>query len=189
MDNFILEIPNSLSKELCEEMIERFEKDDRKKPGVTLVGLTNHKKSVDLSFSGFAEWKDIDNKLYHKLTESLTTYISHLTKHVGDHTEFFDKTYDSGYQIQKTIEGEYYSWHHDQNVKTGRVLTFLWYLNTLDHAKDGGGTLFYGGKVITPEQGKLILFPATWTYQHMGLPVTGRKYKYICTGWLHLKTT
>ena len=190
MDDFILEIPNNLSMELCEEMIKRYEEDDRKSEGITLGGkYLSHKISTDLHFSGLKEWKDVDNKVYEKLTEGLQIYRSHLTKHIGDQNSHFDNLNDSGYQIQKTSRGEYYSWHNDDNVKTGRVLTFLWYLNTLDIAADGGGTLFYGGKVIRPEQGKLIIFPATWTYQHMGLPVTREKSKYICTGWLHQKMT
>jgi hypothetical protein len=52
----------------------------------------------------------------------------------------------------------------------------------------GGGTAFHpkidGGKIVSPERGKLLLFPATWTYIHMGLPLIKGDPKYIATGWL-----
>jgi len=69
-------------------------------------------------------------------------------------------------------------------------VTFLWYLTTHDPIAHGGGTAFHplagdGGKIVVPERGKLILFPATWTYIHMGLPLFRGDPKYICTGWLH----
>ena len=44
------------------------------------------------------------------------------------------------------------------------------------------------GRDIQPEEGKLVLFPATWNMVHWGVPPnTGNKY--IVTGWLWLLTT
>ena len=61
-----------------------------------------------------------------------------------------------------------------------RIVTFLFYLNDVE---EGGETFFYNGKV-KPEAGKLILFPATWTYNHKGnMPISNDKY--IVTGWFY----
>jgi len=193
--DFVLEIPNNLSAEKCEEMIKRFENDERKKPGVTL-GTIEHgqdcsefKKSLDLAISHLPEWKDMDTYLFEQLKEGIEKYRCHLHKHLGCVSWIGRKLDDSGYQIQKTVKGGYYSWHSDELLTKKRVFTFLWYLNTFDPISEGGGTAFHptigGGKIITPEQGKLILFPATWTYVHMGLPIVTDKNKYVCTGWIH----
>ena len=95
---------------------------------------------------------------------------------------------DSGYQIQETKPHEFYDWHTDSSIKqrqlnevSVRNLTYLWYLNTVDQ---GGETEFYDGTKISPERGKLLLFPATWTFYHRGRPPLGNKNKYVCTGWL-----
>ena len=68
--------------------------------------------------------------------------------------------------------------------KTYRVLTYLFYLNDVD---EGGETEFYGGDIkIKPKQGKMILFPSSWTYPHSGkMPVSSNKY--IITGWIYNK--
>ena len=51
----------------------------------------------------------------------------------------------------------------------------------MNDIEEGGETYFYNGKV-KPEAGKLILFPATWTYNHKGnMPKSDDKY--IITGW------
>ena len=190
--DFVYELPNNLSDEKCEEMIKRFEADDRKKRGVTLAEDDNeHKKSMDLHLSGLDEWKDMDEYLNQQLKIGLKEYMSHIIDSgYGNLQRFYSAAdcHDSGYQIQKTVIGEYYSWHDDQSKN--RSITFLWYLTTHDPINHGGGTAFHplagdGGKIVTPERGKLLLFPATWTYIHMGLPLYNGDPKYICTGWLH----
>ena len=192
--DFVYELPNNLSDEKCEEMIKRFEADDRKKRGVTLAEDDNeHKKSMDLHLSDLDEWKDIDEYLNQQLKIGIKEYMSHLIDSgYGNLQRFYSAAdcHDSGYQIQKTVIGEYYSWHDDSHTKSNRFLTYLWYFSSHDPLLDGGGTAFHptvggGGKVIKPVRGKLLIFPATWTYTHMGLPLVRGNPKYICTGWMH----
>ena len=192
--DFIFELPNNLSEEKCEEIIKRFEMDDKKTPGITLgETISSYKKSVDLHISSSDEWKDIDEYLHQQLKIGLEEYKSHLTNSgYGNMQRFYvnGECHDSGYQVQKTTTGQYYSWHDDSHAKTGRFLTYLWYLTSHDTILEGGGTAFHpmvgdGGKVVKPERGKLLIFPATWTYTHMGLPLVGKNPKYICTGWMH----
>lgn len=185
--DFIFEIPNNLSPKICEDMIKRFEKDDRKGPGITANRDPDSvaKISIDLGISCFKEWKDIDDYLYKQLSDGLDKYKKHLKKTVGLNDALFIGINDSGYQIQKTSKSGYYSWHDDSYLPTNRIITFLWYLNDIDVGTSGGGTIFQCGKQVMPEQGKLLLFPATWTYIHGGLPFIGDGYKYICTGWIH----
>ena len=197
--DFVFELPNNLSKDKCEEIIKRFEEDPKK--GLGVVGYSGRvcsvKKSIDLMISPHTEWKDIDEYLHTQLVEGVEKYREHLSKcGVGGILDYiFERgnVTDTGYQIQKTTLGEYYGWHSDSSVKDKRFLTFLWYLTDHDSLAEGGRTAFHpcagdGGKLIVPEQGKLIIFPATWTYLHSGLvfsPKDESRIKYICTGWFH----
>jgi Rps23 Pro-64 3,4-dihydroxylase Tpa1-like proline 4-hydroxylase len=196
--DFILEIPNNLSLEVCEDMIKRFEKDDRVQSGITTTSdkiipkVMSSKHSTDLYLSRYDDWKDIDEYLHKQLLKGLEEYKAHMTKvgYGNSIYRFFQgECKDSGYQIQKTVPGEYYGWHDDSLASNGRFLTYLWYLTSHEPINDGGGTAFHplvgdGGKVIKPEQGKLLIFPATWTYVHAGLPLIRGNPKYICTGWM-----
>jgi hypothetical protein len=53
----------------------------------------------------------------------------------------------------------------------------------LNDVNEGGETYFIDGKV-KPTTGKLLLFPATWTYLHKG-DIPRSNSKYIITGWLY----
>jgi hypothetical protein len=205
-DIFIVEIENALSPELCNEIIEKFEQDEGKEPGVTGYGtVTDIKKSTDLFISSKPEWHEINDLLiknfcdnyknvYNEKMEKLPGsnqwwILSTMTSldHTGKQIKFIrDGIRDmintiTGFQIQRTKKGEHYHWHTDELRKEQRYLTYIYYLNTLDE-EDGGYTEFISGKKIKPEQGKLLIFPATWTYVHRGNPVLG-KTKYIITGW------
>ena len=69
---------------------------------------------------------------------------------------------------------------YELQQKRYRMITYLWYLNDVDK---GGETEFWGTYKVKPEAGKLILFPATWSYPHCGnIPISNAKY--IITGWL-----
>jgi len=66
--------------------------------------------------------------------------------------------------------------------------TYIYYLNDASEF-EGGRTQFRIGTgeddimSITPEKGKLILFPANCIFTHRGEPVT-KGHKYLATGWV-----
>jgi len=191
MDDFILEVENTLPPEFCQDIIKKFEEDPDKKPGVTLAGLRpDVKRSTDLALDVHSKkWRDIYVKLYDTLW----------SKVFGEYTEYLYKLPNARkwwnneiigpiksikcFQIQRVKKGEHYTWHSDALTSSERVLTFIFYLNTLDE-EDGGATEFHNGLKVQPVEGKLLLFPATWTYVHRGCEVTG-KTKYIITGWIY----
>ena len=173
---------NALSKETCKGIIDLFESLPQYK-GVTGGGLnTDVKRTFEVKIQGDV-WKEYDDILCKSLYRAVDDYSIQLINKCNN-TTLTDKTLtDSGYQIQKYIKYDgFYKWHSDErinNEKSSRTITFLWYLNDID---EGGETYFYNGKV-KPEAGKLILFPATWTYNHKGnMPKSHDKY--IITGWI-----
>ena len=173
---------NALTKETCKGIIDLFESLPQHK-GVTGGGLQlDVKRTFEVKIQGDT-WKEYDAILCESLYRAVDNYSIQLINKCNNYT-LLDKTLtDSGYQIQKYIKYDgYYKWHSDErinNEKSTRTITFLWYLNDIE---EGGETYFYNGKV-KPEAGKLILFPATWTYNHKGnMPKSDDKY--IITGWI-----
>ena len=64
-----------------------------------------------------------------------------------------------------------------------RKIVFIFYLNDVD---TGGETELLDDYKIKPKAGRLLFFPATWTYPHRGcIPISDNKY--IATGWLYEK--
>jgi len=180
-NSFIFEQINSLSQEFCSEIIERFEnaKDEQYEGriGQRADQDSSIKKSTDLVVSGKENWKDVDRALFRSLGLAI--------KEFRENYPFFKGPFkDMGYGIQRTNAGEHYHWHIDggSHEFSHRQLVAIWYLN--DVAGPGGETEFLFQNIkVTPEIGKLILFPPFWTHEHRGVTLDNG-VKYIATTWV-----
>ena len=184
----IREYTNNLSREFCDHLIQKFEKQPDKYQGT--VGArqvdTNVKDSLDYKFSGNEDWYIEDDYVQNKLFDASLPFIK-------EHCDLLGYTFpngvasSSGFQIQRTLPGTIgYKWHSDENYwfchesrrAMRRMLTYLWYLNDCEE-----GYTEFADRRITPECGKLILFFADPALLHRGIaPKTGKKY--IMTGWI-----
>ena len=192
--DFIWTKKKSLSKSYCEKLIEKYEKHkEQQHEGLVGVGVVNKsiKDTSDISMGNNPKvWKKEDKKFCSLIFDEMHEYFRYLQDvHVsfvapsGNHLDF----YDTGYMIQKYEPGGFYEWNQDWTILgTGsRVYTFIWYLNTIKKS-DGGWTEFIDGTKIQPKAGKLVMFPATWTYLHRAYPP--KVPKYIVTGWIYAKS-
>ena len=178
--DFIYVERDALPKSFCNNVIEKFEQDDRKRQGQVGGGVQlDIKRSSDLSISELDDWKSYDQAFFRCLNNGLKKYIRFIPEEYIKNKALSELGNDTGYQIQRTQPNDYYIWHHDQT--TTRLVTFIWYLNDI---KDGGYTEFIDGTRIQPEAGKLIIFPATWDFLHRGVSPKSET-KYLCTGWVH----
>lgn len=197
MEKYIYLNHHSLSKEICEEIILLYESDLKNKYEGTTGGGTNKevKHTQDLVIPNDEIWSNIHNFLNRELKENVDNYMNGLNEtnmmsSSGEKYIAFPmlQTQVYGYQIQRYIKGVgQYIYHNDSAInyekKEDRIITFLWYLNTIE---EGGETEMWGTTRIKPEQGKLLLFPACWTFPHCGkMPVSDNKY--IITGWVYRK--
>ena len=180
LNDFIWIKRNALSEEFCQHCIEKFEKDDRKHQGLVRSGLClDTKVSTDLSITTKDGWKEEDKIFF----DSLTSHINPYLENVPYANEVISSPKDTGYNIQRTDPGGFYTWHQDQ--WKNRRITFIWYLNDVT---EDGYTEFSTGYKVQPETGKLLLFPALWPWVHRGFPPKS-EVKYICTGWLYSTLT
>lgn len=191
---------DSLSSNLCSEIINKFESSGNAYKGVVKIGLDlSIKDTRDMVISAKdKEWSEINKTLDRELKFNIAQYL----KSINDVEDFKSEHNNSDYpdymifkpealsreffMVQKyTKNTGRYIYHDDFKMdfdsKMGRVITFLWYLNDIEV---GGETVFQGKYKIKPETGKLILFPASWTYPHCGkMPISDNKY--IITGWIY----
>lgn len=186
LSDFYYVSKDALSEEFCQHCIKKFKLDPNKTQGKTGGGvILDIKQSTDINISKFDIWKEEDQTFFDSLTKALNEYRDlHKRTLLWLNTDRYD---DHGYQIQETVPGGFYKWHHDffSTEKQARFLTYLWYLNTID---EGGHTEFIDGTKIQPETGKLIIFPAAWPFYHQGTPPV-KQTKYICTGWVYLDSS
>jgi Rps23 Pro-64 3,4-dihydroxylase Tpa1-like proline 4-hydroxylase len=180
--SFIYEKEGALPADVCEEAIRRFEASaDQQAPGrIGQAGeiVPQVKRSTDLRISGREDWRDIDRILAQQLVSTFNAFALEFP--------FFaaNKFKDIGYNLQRTLPGEYYHWHVDGGPGefSARQMVAIWYLN--DVPGPGGETEFPLQEVlIRPAQGKLVLFPPFWTHVHRGVTLQAG-VKYIATTWI-----
>ncbi len=180
--SFIYEVNEVLPADVCREAIRRFESQtDQQYAGRIGAGAqeaTEVKRSTDLRISGREDWRDIDQALARHLVSSVTALA-------GEFPFFGANSFkDVGYNLQRTMPGEFYHWHVDAGPGelSQRQLVAIWYLN--DVPGPGGETEFpLQHVVIRPAQGKLVLFPPFWTHVHRGVTLQAG-VKYIVTTWV-----
>ncbi len=180
--SFIFEKKNALPDFLCDDMVARFEANEadqyQGRVGVDMNSNTDLKKTTDVIASGKSHWKDVDNNLFRSLAMALKEF-----KEIYPYFSDMSRFKDMGYNLQRYQEGEYYHWHVDSDNLgiASRQLVALWYLNDVE---EGGTTDFLFQKAsVTPEKGKLMLFPPFWTHEHRAGVVT-KGVKYIATTWI-----
>ena len=182
---------NSISRELCNDMINLFEQEDDRYEGVVgnnSIVNKNVKDTTDFVISdGGERWDKINKTLNKELTNNVNEYLRNCNNTMRDN----EYQYLSGGLVRHLMQMQKYyknvgkfSYHEDSKVdfinKSDRKITFMWYLNDVT---EGGETEFWSDYKITPEFGKLILFPAEWSFPHTGkIPISNDKY--IITGWL-----
>jgi hypothetical protein len=179
--SFIYEIENALTPDICREIIRRFEASTDQqyegRIGQLATKEQSIKRSTDLVVSGNERWRDIDQMLHRSLGLAVRVF--------REKFPFFKGPFkDMGYNVQRTLPGEHYHWHIDGGSHdfSQRQLVIIWYLN--DVPGPGGETEFRFQDVkVTPQEGKMLLFPPFWTHEHRGVTLQ-QGVKYIATTWL-----
>lgn len=182
---------NSLDRDFCNKLIEKFNSHSSKSKGVVGAGYRPEtKQSIDLNITNVNGFDEEDSVISDVLSKALLNYHRY-AKTVMNDAYGFGSVEDSGFQIQRTEPNGFYSWHHDaltrlksadENSVTiqKRIITYIWYLNDV---KENGYTEFIDGTRIQPEAGTLVLFPAEEVYVHRGYPPKS-EVKYLMTGWV-----
>lgn len=204
-NDLIMELPNFVPGDLCEYIVNEFEKcsNDFKSDGcVNYHGeiLVDKllKDSIEISIERLADnnigdWKSIDKVISKYIRTSVDLYTKYLIdEYAGpNHPENKQKVHtlepmiddiknkglgQFGLGMRRQVKGTTYKWHYDSQPPKSFVFGIL-YLNTLKPG-EGGCTTFINGRQIRPEAGKIMISPASWTYAHSATEIKG-EYKYI----------
>jgi hypothetical protein len=166
-----------LPRQFCRDVIDRFETDPRKVRGMVGAGAAGR---VDKRIKATTEillwthrdgWEDVNRVILDSLKRRLTDYM----KAWGQ--AFPIGVYPEEPRITRYREGEgFFAWHSDNIGRSPtRVLTAIWYLNTV--AKGGETDYRWQGVAVKPVEGRMLLCPVGWPFIHRGNPpLSGPKY-------------
>ena len=192
MDKFIIEKRNFLPEDLCERIIERFEKSNKSENGSYLCYSLNkivskNKYNEELNMQEHGDWEDLIKEITPYIDKAWEMYDFHLFKTFNYPNQEYHpmdrllkrKCYNFGYLIHKIKKGDRYEFHLDSEPIFPEYIQMIIYLNTVNK---GGRTFLISEEdcAIKPETGKILIFPCSWTFPHSGEKI-GDNPKYILT--------
>ena len=180
----IYEKKNTLSKEICNDMISWYENKILNGDAEGHYANVSNEVRIDASISDcqmFSSFKPFYNKLNFVIHEHVDKYL----KEWGTGRGHYKIT---GYKLQKSTKGGgFTTWHSELPIFSSKWIDFrerfgVWTLYLND--TNTGYTDFMHQKLsIKPETGKLGIWPAYFTHKHRANPDL-KEDKYIITGWL-----
>jgi len=175
----------AFSKEWCNHIIDLYENASLKVSRQTAEGVASIiKKDTHVPNETFPETLKSSFKDY--LFKNILSHYNNLyTFTSGEHLDL--EYICDDFKVQKTLPSEgYHVWHYESShIKySHRALVFSVYLNDVE---EGGETEFlHQSQRVKPEQGTIVIFPASFTHIHRGNPpLSGEKY--LVTGWISMK--
>ena len=185
LTNFVGVFKNAFTKEFCESVISQYEEMVASGHGQTRFQSNGDLRTYRDDTQLFAD--DVEFMPLRKVTCEFNTLFWNkfypiyeqeysVIKDAGRHANF-------SFKVQKTkVGGGYHIWHFESMNRevSSRFLTWILYLNDVH---EGGETEFlYQSMRVKPEQGTLVIWPASFTHTHRGNPPLSNE-KYIVTGW------
>jgi len=179
--NFIIEYFNIFSKNQCQQIINYIcdlEKNslliDESK--ATNMNVIHHTFNTADDYTHPINTFSLNN-IYYKIQNCIKHYCSQYS--VLENNKFLVNCF----KFKKIPEnGGFFDWHCEQNNAQNiyRTLVIQIYLN--DNFKNGETEFKYLNKKISPEVGKVLIYPAAYTHTHKGNPPLGGT-KYLVSTW------
>jgi len=174
--NFIRLYRDTFPRDFCEEIVRRFEADERQVPSSTASRKQPRiRTGTMLQIAQYPEWADVVQRYLEALERNLANYAqsffvlkqlleSPATRRTPPLMERIEPGQGFGLHIDASVAGT-----HD------RMVAVLLYLRDID---EGGFTEFpFQSLRVKPRAGMMALFPPYWTHPHQGVsPVNAVKY-------------
>jgi hypothetical protein len=196
MDNFIKVIPNIISDEVCDSLIEDFatlpdidgDIASSRESKNSILGRNDYSIGLNMGHQYDTEESIATKKEYCDL---IMPIIAEQTfYYLGDYGQAFPFPLElDSIKMQKSTAakgGGFHAWHFENegcqsDDITRRMLVWMVYLNDVP-VGEGETEFIYQGIRLQPKRGDLVIWPAGFTHTHRGNPVYTTD-KYIITGW------
>jgi hypothetical protein len=173
---FIQGYPAALSRDVCDDIVARFEADPRRYPSRTATRQSPLIRSgTMLDIPRYEEWADVCNLVTQATRRCLDDYVQRYPS-----LQFLARPENSLITppiIERIEPGQGYGYHIDAGAAGthDRIVSGLFYLRDV---AEGGETEFpFQLQHVKPKAGLLLLFPPFWTHLHRGAsPVSSVKY-------------
>lgn len=181
LSDFIFYKEEFIDPDFCDQILEEYANSDLWEPSLTGSGLDPDARRcsfINISDDGII---DLENPLERKkIDEKIYEYMKNLiNEYQQEHPDFeLEIQEDSGYELLKYEEGDFYVQHSDSFKEQPRALTVIMSMN---NAYDGGEVALFNRELVYKmDAGDILVFPSSFMYPHEIMPVTsGTRFSLI----------
>jgi prolyl 4-hydroxylase len=175
LNHYIRSYDHNLDASFCQRLIDSFEAGSRfqQRNGRGLRAGLEESAWTELNVTRLA-----DASLLNSFRELIDAALARYNRDVGLAIPIPNSAHTSDLIMKRYCVGkeEQFQLHFDAiNHVANRYLVMIWYLN--DVARGGQTQFPQLHTAVSPQAGRLLMFPPYWMYQHEGIPpLSGDKY-------------
>ena len=179
INDYIVIFENVVTHALCDAILEEFSNEEEWEK--TVVGAGRVDKTIRTAETIIISYPHIiekNKKIRQKLDKYVFASAGLVIKKYNEKFPFCMIEEDSGYELLRYKEGQFYTEHTDSFKARPREVSCSFALN--DDYEGGEWGFFDREMVIKAPKGSAILFPSNFMYPHEIMPVTkGTRYSLI----------
>jgi predicted 2-oxoglutarate/Fe(II)-dependent dioxygenase YbiX len=179
INDYIVVIEGAITHALCDAVLEEF-KDEEEWVKTVVDGGQVRKdiRSAETIVVSYPHTIQKNPKVRQKLDKYLFASAGFAIKKYNEKFPLARLQEDSGYELLRYKEGQFYTEHTDSFKDRPRAVSCSFALN--DDYEGGEWAFFNREKVIKVPKGAAVLFPSNFMYPHEIMPVTkGTRYSVI----------
>lgn len=178
--DYIIVVEDVITNALCDTILEEFSNEEEwLKTTVGNEGRVDNKirtaESIGMSYD-YVIGKNF--KVRHKLDRYVFASAGLAIKKYREKFSFCNIEQDTGYELLRYKEGQFYTQHTDSFKQHPRSVSCSFSLN--DNYEGGEWGFFDRDMIIKAPKGSAVLFPSNFMYPHEIMPVTnGTRYSIV----------
>lgn len=179
LEDYIMVVENAVNSALCDAIIKEFSNTDEWQQTVIAGEEVNlNIRSAKTIVMSFPHVMDKNPEVRYKLDKYLFDSAGYAISKYREKFKACNIQEDSGYELLRYQEGQFYSQHTDSFKAKPRAVSCSFALN--DDYQGGEWGFFDREKIIKAPKGSAIMFPSNFMYPHEIMPVTkGVRYSIV----------
>ena len=179
IDDYIVVFENVMTHFLCDAILEEFNTEEEWQKTVVGTGRVDDKiRTAETVVISYPHVIEKNSKVRQKLDKYVFASAGLAIKKYNEIFPLACIEEDSGYELLRYKEGQFYTKHTDSFKARPRAVSCSFMLS--DDYEGGEFAFFNREKIIKASKGSAIMFPSNFMYPHEIMPVTkGTRYSII----------
>jgi predicted 2-oxoglutarate/Fe(II)-dependent dioxygenase YbiX len=178
LTDFIVVLEDVVPADLCQQIVDEYEASDDWEAGGVEYGIDTQARSVSTINVSSQEILAKNEPTRSSIDRALFSCAKRAVRAYKKKFPFLSIEQDSGYELLRYTQGQFYKEHTDSLLKAPRELSCSFVLN--DGFLGGEFSFFSGKSTYKIPKGGAIMFPSNFMFPHQVLPIkTGTRYSVI----------